>query len=117
MKRSVLFLTVLLLCVCVTGCKDDDAAPEPSVAKPSISLEVPGVAVEGSLVNLSVRKDSVLTVDYHVTAEAGRATLVVTINGKEEGIDVADKTEIAGQLVVSFPSRTLRFPSASRLKM
>lgn len=116
MKRSVLFLTVLLLCVCVTGCKDDDAAPEPSVAKPSISLDVPGVTVDGSLVNLSVRKDSVLTVDYQVTAEAGLASLVVTINGKEEVIDVADKTEIAGQLVVVVPFENVTIPVSVEAK-
>lgn len=100
-------LTFPIACYCllilVLGCKDEGEAT-PELGKPSITLNAPGLTITDNIVNVTVTKDSTITIDYEISAPAGVQLRTQTLNGSEDGIQISGSLgELKGQLTVPVP--------------
>lgn len=93
-----LFIALCLLLV-ISGCKDEDATPE--VGEPSILFTASGLTITDNVVNVTVAKDSIIVIDYEISAPGGVQLRVQTLNGVP--VETTDIDENNGQFSINVP--------------
>ncbi len=82
------------------GCKEDEGAAS-EIGKPSISFTAPGLTIADNVVNITVAKDSVIAIDYEISAPGGVQLRTQTLNG--EAIQASGTDENKGRFTVNVP--------------
>ncbi len=104
--KKLYSLPVAFCCflIIVSGCKTEERDTAPEISKPFISLTAPGLTIADNVINVSVTKDSTITIDYSISAPGEIQRLVKTLNGVEENISEATgEKEFSGQIMVDIP--------------
>src|SRR5690554_2273322 len=110
MKSITLFTVFVFLLFVVISCKDDDNTPEtepplePDVEMPSIAVTAPDFMITDNVIDISVTKDSTITLDYSVTAPGIIQQFTRTVDGVEVTVpEATGEEEYSGQFVIDIP--------------